>query len=203
MGYSIFILVTSLVLLGVWLDRQKNKKNAIHIAELDKTKLSDESIIKIQGEFERRLQNNVALPDGIHGRQAYIYWNLMRPWFESLISANRYSDNKSEKVRKDLSDYICLLESRETSKYLSLESNNVEARERYGLESNIETKKILMIENGVASAIGKEALEQLEKARGAEYDAFDRTGREPIAPLGYRYFPISINPYIEEIQIKK
>jgi hypothetical protein len=55
------------------------------------------------------------------------------------------------------------------------------------------------IEDGVAAAIGKEAVAQLEDIRSRKYDAFDRSGRKTMAPIGYHYFPTSIRPYVEEV----
>ena len=40
----------------------------------------------------------------------------------------------------------------------------------------------------------------MASVNGAEVFAFDRTGKKPIAPLGYHYFPVSIRPYVEELE---
>jgi len=56
-----------------------------------------------------------------------------------------------------------------------------------------------VIEDAMAAAIGKEAVAQLEDVRSRKYDTFDRSGKKPVAPIGYHYFPTSIRPYVEEL----
>lgn len=51
----------------------KEAKKALLFEEYDKANLSDEAIAKVQTEFEKRLEENADLPDGIRGKEAFIY----------------------------------------------------------------------------------------------------------------------------------
>lgn len=197
MEYQILIVVAVVVVMW-WFDKQRGKKEAFLFEEYDKAKLSDEAITKVQTEFEKRLEENADLPDGIRGKEAFIYWNLMRKWFGSLIAANRYTETVSDKTKYDWLDYMGLLEKKSTLQFLGAEAENEEKRGLYCKEADAAAKKIELIKNGMAAAIGKEAIEQLEHTRSRDCDAFDRSGEKPMAPIGYHYFPTSIRPYIEE-----
>jgi hypothetical protein len=58
-----------------------------------------------------------------------------------------------------------------------------------------------MIEDAMAAAVGQEAVKQLEEVRSRLDDAFDHTGKKPMAPVGYHYWstPNSKRPYDEEL----
>jgi hypothetical protein len=197
MEYLILIVVA--VVIVIWrLNKQRDKKEALLFEEYEKAKLSDEAVTKAQTEFEKRLEENADLPDGVRGKEAFIYWNFMRKWFGSLIAVNRYDETKSDKIKRDWLDYLNLLEEKKSLNLLSLEIENDEKRDRYAREADSAAKKIELIENGMVAAIGKEAIEQLEHTRSRDCDAFDRSGKKPMAPIGYHYFPTSIRPYVEE-----
>ena len=191
------LMVVAVVIVIWWFDKQRGKK-VLHFEEDGKAKLSDEAITKIQTEFEKRLEENIDLPDGVRGQEAFIYWNFMRKWFGSLIAANRYDETKSDKIKRDWLDYLNLLEEKKSLNFLSLEIENEGKRDRYAKQADVAAKEIELIENGMAAAIGKEAIEQLEHTRSSDYNAFDRSGKKPISPIGYHYFPTSIRPYVEE-----
>jgi hypothetical protein len=92
---------------------------------------------------------------------------------------------------------------RATISFLSAETDNEEKRKVY-VEEELEVKrKITTIEDAMAAAIGKEAVAQLEAARNAPGDAFDRSGKKLMAPSGFHYFPTSIRPYVEELTSDK
>ena len=181
-----------------WLNKQRDKKDELQFAEYEKEKLSDESVLKQQSEFEEDLENSIDLPDGIRGKEAYIYWNLMRGWFGTLLAQNHYDESKSTIVKKDILSYMYLLKERRTKGYLSLELEDKEKCERYSKDADEAYKQIELIENAVAASIGIEAIESLEHARSCSFDSFDRTGMKPIAPEGFKYFPKTFSPYSEE-----
>ena len=54
-----------------------------------------------------------------------------------------------------------------------------------------------MIGDGMAVAVGQEAVEA--DVRSRPHDAFDHSGKKPMAPAGFHYFPTSIRPYVEEL----
>jgi hypothetical protein len=175
-----------------WWHKTNETKNRERLEEYERNKLSDESVLKAQLEFEKRLGENIDLPDGIRGKTAFIYCNLMTKWFSSLIAANRYDKAMCKKLKSDWLEYLYLLEHQQTSNFLSLESSD-ETKEAWE-----ERKRYEMIEDGFAAAVGKEAIEELRQVRERSHDAFDRPGRN-IAPAGYHYFPASIRPYTEKL----
>lgn len=198
MGYQTLIVVAFIIIIGWWLDKQRSKKEALLFEKYKKAGLSDEAITKVQTEFEKRLEANTDLPDGIRRRDAFIYWNLMSKWFGSLIAANRYNETVSDKIKSDWLEYMYLLERKNTLQFLSREAENEKEQDIYDMEAYEAAKKIDLIQNGMAAVIGKEAIDQLEYVRSRSYDAFDQSGRKPMAPIGHHYFPTSFSPYVEE-----
>src|SRR5262249_14417268 len=189
----VFLIVcaVAIVIYILWKVHQ-HRKHKLKLLSDAKERLTDESVAKAQTEFERRLKEN-ALPDEMR-RAAFIYWNLMRTWFASLSAAKHYTDAGSDKLNSDWLDYMDLMQRRATAGfflYAALET------EKYNEELNEASRKMTMIEDGMAAAVGQEAVAQLEDVRGRPHYAFDRSGKKPMAPTGYRYFPTS--PYVEEL----
>jgi hypothetical protein len=193
----IVIAVIGVVCLFWWQKTNETKKRE-RLEEFERNKLSDESVLKAQLEFERRLEENVDLPDGIRGKTAFIYRNLMTKWFSGLIATNRYDEAMCKKLNSDWLEYLYLLEHQQTSNLLSLESSDQSKRASYLQEAWEGRKRYEMIEDGFSAAIGKKATEELRQIREMKYDAFDRSGRNA-APVGYHYFPASIRPYTEKL----
>jgi hypothetical protein len=171
--------------------------------ESDRNRLNDENILKAKADFEIRLDENADLPDGIGWRQAYIYRNLMSKWFDSLIAKYRYDESMSKKLSADWLSYMYLLESESKSSLLSFEKINANEKESYEQTAWLERKQYVAIENGFAAAIGNEAIEELRRVREAPIGAFDRSGRKPMAPIGYSYVPVSLHPYGEDLKPKQ
>lgn len=164
--------------------------------------LTEQELARLQMDFERRLANECDLPDGIRVRDAYIYWNLMCNWFDKLHAANRYDDEYAKKLRRDWCEYIQLLPKAKSARFLALETSNEVKAADYDQEAGSASRSIELIQNAFAAAIGADAIEQLLEIRSRDADAFERSGRRPIAPIGHHYFPVSINPYIEEYRPK-
>jgi hypothetical protein len=157
--------------------------------ELDHKKLSDENVVTGQAEFERHLDESADLPYGIHGRKAYIYRKLMSKWFETLTTQRRYDEPMAHKIKSDWLSYMKLLESQSTS---NLEAGTEIGRDgRRALE---EYNQCTAIKNAFAAAVGNEAIDELRRVRDAPLGGFDRSGRKPMAPMGYRYAPVSFTP---------
>src|SRR5262249_26336298 len=70
-------------------------------------------------------------------------------------------------------------------------------RNTYEEEAHAMRGKMTMIEDGMAAAIGQEAVAQLKDVRSRPPGAFDRSGKKPMAPVGYHYFPFP--PCIDEL----
>jgi hypothetical protein len=179
-------------------DQHREHKFKLLSDEYAKKQLSDEAVIKARAEFESRLETEVDLPDGIRWRAAFIYWNLMRQWFASLLASSRYT-GASDKLKADWVDYMHLMDRRARLNFLSTETDNEQNRKAYDEEGIEVSRKITLIEDAMAAAIGQEAAAQLEIARSRPHDAFDRSGKKPMAPVGLHYFPTSIRPYVEEL----
>ncbi len=77
--------------------------------------------------------------------------------------------------------------------------NDVKAS-AHAKEADIASRRVELIQNAFAAAIGAEAIEELRHVRSREADAFDRSGTQPMAPAGHHYFPVSLNPYVEKCE---
>ena len=124
----------------------------------------------------------------------------MNKWFATLIARHRYDNVMSEKLKTDWLNYLDLLAPQKTVSFLSAEATDEKNRESYGKDSCKMRQQYIAIEDGFAAAIGKEAIAELERVRGAAHSSFDRSGIKPMAPEGFHYFPVSLNPYVEELK---
>lgn len=196
-----YLIVVLAVIIGIiwWFKQHTNYGTVNASTSDDKNAVSDTELTLLQTNFERRLIEEQDLPNGIRGKQAYIYWNLMRNWFAQLNAAYRY-DAKALQLRIDWFDYIDLIHRTSTSRYLALESDNEDEAAAYYKDVKLSSQRIEFIENAYAVAIGVEAIEDLHKVKNREAGAFDRSGTQPIAPIGHHYFPVSLNPYVEKCQ---
>jgi hypothetical protein len=127
----------------------------------------------------------------------------MSKWFDSLIAKYRYDESISTNIRSDWLSYMYLLESESKSSFRSFETINVNDKESYEQTAWLERKQYVAIEDAFAAAIGNEAIEELRRVREAQIGAFDRSGRKPMAPIGYLYVPVSLHPYDEDLKPKQ
>jgi len=171
--------------------------------ESERKGLTDENVLKAKSDFEMRLDKNADLPDGIGWQKAYIYRQLMSKWFDSLIARYRYDESISANIRSEWLSYMYLLESESKSSYWSFETINVNEKESYEQTASLERKQYVAIEDEFAAAIGNEAIEELRRVGDAPIGAFDRSGRKPMAPIGYLYVPVSLHPYDEDLKPKQ
>jgi len=170
----LIVCATAILLYFLWKADLHREHNKLLSDEYAKRRLSDEAVIKAQTEFESRLETNIDLPDGIRGRDAFIYWQLMRKWFASRHASSRHAATESDKIKSDWLDYMHLMEERAILRFLSLGTENEEKRKAYDEEAIEVSRKITMIEDGMAAAVGQEAVAQLEDARRRPHDEFDR-----------------------------
>jgi hypothetical protein len=202
-----WLLIISIICIGAiaWLADKKNaKKRQLYLEKAEREKFNEENVLKEQLKFEKRLEANADLPDGIGWRKAYVYRHLMSNWFARLVAQYRYDEATAKKVRSDWLMYMYLLEQASTSKFLLLESetDSCDRHTSYAEQAWEEKKGYMAIEDAFAAAIGKEAIKELQYVREREHDAFDRSGKKPIAPTEYHYFPVSLRPYDEELMPK-
>jgi hypothetical protein len=180
-----------------WLDKHRNEaleKRDRELKEAERNKFNEENVRKIQLEFEWRLEET------IYWREAYIYRHLMSKWFSGLIEKYRYDKSRSNKIRSDWLSYMSLLKQAGSLSFLSLHSSNEDKRNSYKQRKLEERKTYMATEEAFAAQIGKKAVETLQRVRESEHDAFDRSGKEIIAPNGYHYFCVSFDPYKEELR---
>jgi len=208
MNFVVIVLIVIVVIIVVNVLLSRMNKNAAEIRkqqseECERQRLSDENVLKAKADFEKHLEEEFDLPDGIRWRKAYIYRHLMSKWSDSLIAKYRYDEPMSNKIRSDWLSYVYLLESESRSSFLASEATDAKRQERYGQDARLERKQYLAIEDAFAAAIGNEAIEELKRAREAPHDAFDRSGRKPMASIDYGYVPVSIRPYNEELRPKQ
>jgi len=124
----------------------------------------------------------------------------MRNWFSQLNAAYRYDEAQVQWLRRDWRDYIDLLPGVTTSQFLALEASSSAKASAHSGEAELASRKVELIENAFAAAVGESAIDELRQVRSRDADAFDRTGTKPMAPVGHHYFPVSLNPYVEECQ---
>ena len=199
MALEYILLIFASVAVTVWWFRFRATRKVVSDPDTaDASPLSVQELARVQTDFERRIAADCDLPDGIRGRDAYIYWNLMRKWFDRLIAANRYDDEYARKLQRDWRDYIELLPRAKTARFLALETGDKAKASAYDQEAELASLSVEIIQNAFAAAIRAEAIEELRDVRSRGADAFDRSGTRPMAPMGHLYFPISIRPYIEE-----
>lgn len=170
--------IIGVVALFRWMQENEIQRRKQQSEEWEQRRPSEENVLKAKADFEKRLDENADLPDGIVWRQAYIYRHLMSKWFDSLIAKYRYDEPMSKTLRSDWLSYLDLLKSARTSGYLSAEASDANTREVYGQEASLERKQYVAIEDAFAAAIGNEAMEELQRVRDAPPHAFDRSGRK-------------------------
>ncbi len=193
------IIIGGVFLLFWWGKKVQEEKEKRQSEEWQRERFSDETVAEEQATFERRLDENADLPDGIRRQKAYIYRQLMSKWFAALIAKHRYDDAISKKIKNDWINYLDLIERHETAKYLGLESSDEKKRNLYSEEAKQIVRQYMAIEDGFAAAMGEKAIKQLQQVRATEHDSFDRSGRK-IAPEGFHYFSVSIRPYREKLK---
>ena len=200
MDYLLFIL--AVVAITAWWFKTRSTSSESEIKTRETRTLSHDEVIKSQLEFERRLESESDLPDGIRGRDAYIYWNLMRKWFDKLAAENRYTEETFNKLQRDWCAYMELLPQMKSARFMAMELEDQQKATTYDQEAVQAARSIEAIQDAFAALIGHEATETLRSIRDLAADAFDRTGKRDVAPPGHHYFPVSISPYIEECKPK-
>lgn len=150
---------------------------------IPQTVIDENYITEYQTEFEKRLSENIDLPDAVHDRDVCIYKKLMSPWYEKLLAKFRYDSSKIQKIREDWVDYMESLEHIATYSFLSLESDTEEARNAYEEDHTMAYRKASSIENAFAEYIGEEAIKELKNIRQLDLTRINSKGE--IAPEGF------------------
>ena len=145
---------------------------------------SEEEVLAFQTKFEKRLEEQIDFPDGIHFTPIYIYKNLMRKWYSELAGKYRYDDQMIQKLRNDWVDYMYLLERASTANYLWFETDGESAEEHHQDVMNY-SRKICAIEDGFASYLGEDKVKELVKVRAYDHRKINKQGE--LAPEGKRF----------------
>lgn len=177
------------IIIAVWLITKRSQKSNLlqdegDISARENSKIEEDYVFKVQGEFEKNLENTY-LPDAVTGKDLHIYYYLMRPWFNELSSKYRYDEAMIQKLRKDWLDYIEALGDRNTYNFLSLESQTDEQNDHYREKHIVASRKVFAIQDGFAIAVGEEAVKKLADVQAREFFAFTREGE--MAPEGFTY----------------
>jgi len=179
----------------IWLIlRPKTKKNDVapnmydvaqNVPDVIKpVSITEETIFKTQGEFEEHLEQTY-LPNAILFQDLYVYRHMMAPWYKQLSGEHRYDEEHIQKIRNDWLAYMEALQDGHSSNYLYLEAKNEEEGSSHRKESIMMAKKARAIEDGFASAIGKEAVAELGRIRGLEWGRISAEGE--LAPEGFEF----------------
>lgn len=191
-----FIGIALIIVVVWWLTKKSNKTEVISITTqptdvVEETIITEEVVFEVQSRFETKLEEEIDFPDGIRGYPVHIYKNLMSVWYKKLSGENRYQDKMIQQIRKDWLSYIYSIEERATCHYLNMETSEDESPEKvssYRERAFMASQKIQAIEDGFASAIGKEAVEELRRLREINdnsFGKFDKFGN--LAPEGFEY----------------
>lgn len=174
MYIPIWLIIIAGILVYFYYHNKEKHSNLGQDKKSQPANIDEETVFEIETNFEKKLQNTY-LPDAITRKDLYIYKNLMRNWYDQLASKGRYNEPMIQKIRQDWLDYMSSLEDRNTYSYLSFETENEESdawREKHINAS----KKVFAIEDGFASAIGKEAIKELSRVRDESSFNFDVNG---------------------------
>jgi hypothetical protein len=181
------ILIVCWFAYGYYSDWKLRRKDEQNLREAELTRYDDNIILRKKAKFDKELDENVDLPDGIRRRDAYIYRNLISPWFLSLTATTRYEETENRKIKDDFYTYIYELQQSHTSHFLADMAKNDADRQAHWAEADISKTKCQIIEDAFAAAVGQTAVEELNAVRSrSPVEDFDRAGTR-MAPAGMRF----------------
>ena len=156
----------------LYLFRRNNKDRTEYqekqSAEYERDHFSEENVLQEQLRFEKRLEDNLDLPDGVHGREAHIYKALMSKWFAVLAAKHRDDESMLKKLRSDWLRYMHLLEHHSTIVVFATQSSSMK-RSAYDRDASKTRKDYMAIEDALAKEIGKDAVEELQEVRASAH----------------------------------
>jgi hypothetical protein len=158
------------------------EETELKIADEDKSRVTDESLLKQQSAFEAYLLKTY-LPDAIIGKDIYIYRNLILPWYKELSGKSRYNNDVAQKLRNDLSDYMHAMEDAKTYSFLSAEAKDEIERNSFDAKQEIAARRKIAIEDAFAWNISKDEVNELARIRSLHFYAFQPSG--DMVPEGY------------------
>ncbi|MCX6789994.1 MAG: hypothetical protein NTV60_00520 [Candidatus Kaiserbacteria bacterium] len=144
--------------------------------------IKEDVVFKRQSRFEDFIRQT-ARPDALSGKEIYIYINLMRVWYQKLVSEHRYEETLTQKIRGDWLDYMQAKEDMNTYSFLAMDAEEAKVKS-YNQEEELAARKAWAIEDAFAAAIGKEATTELTRIRAKNsMSEFDYEGN--LAPEGF------------------
>ena len=135
---------------------------------------ADKQILNAQAALEKHLRE-YWLPDHPGGKDAYIYKQLMRGWYEQIVAQSRYDKNRLRAIRVDWMEYIDLVQRNATNGFLHVTSKTpFEGRAYNNMLHG--SSRAEAIENAFAALIGNHATLLLNTVREKAFDDFDHEG---------------------------
>lgn len=167
---------------GVWWITKKAQSPTSSLIYKDFT---EDNVIEAQRKFEKSMIESDG-PVGIGYQQTHIYY-LLRGWFEKLCAQNRYKDDMLQRLRSDWMTYLNALEAHRIDVYLWMETDreDKEGNDYREEELRMSGMKVKALEDGIAAAMGEEAVKELERKRNMDQDRFGPNGKT--APKRKRY----------------
>lgn len=182
----IWVVIIGIIIFLVIQNKKKKARSSVVNEKEEPFVITEEVVFKAQNRFEDKITNETEFPDAISGNEIYIYRNLMRPWFDKLAAKHRYDEQMAQKLRSDWLDYIEAVGDRSTYNYLSLEfSEDEEKSKRYREDHVNASRKMFAIQEAFATAIGEEAIAELNKVQEMDFMMFSRHGE--LAPEGFKW----------------
>lgn len=165
-GIIAFIFALGCVYLFRWIDRRRADSREQPSTECKQDRFSEENVSEEQLRFERHLEDNANLSDGVHGRESYVYKSLMSKWFAILVTKYRDNESMSKKLRRDWLSYMNLLQHHSMLIVFAEKSTSAK-RTAYDRDAWEAKKSYMAIEDAFAEEIGKDAIEELQRIRAA------------------------------------
>lgn len=114
--------IAILILIYVGYQLLQGKKLSDPVIPKREVEYTQEDILIAQHDFEDQIRQ-AYLPDS-DIFSAYIYFELMKPWYQKFESKYRYEKDKIKSIRIDWVKYLNLLEDRARKKYLLSENDD-------------------------------------------------------------------------------
>jgi len=177
MYIPLWIIVIGAIIWFIYVrNKEKVQQNIPVTTNRKEIVVSEETVFKIQSKFEDKITDETGFPDAISGDEIYIYKNLMRPWFNKLAAQCRYDEKMTQKLRNDWLGYMEAVGDRSTYNYLSLESEDEKQSEKYREDHIAASRKMFAIQDAFATAIGTDAVSELNKIKEMSFMSFSRHG---------------------------
>lgn len=133
-----------------------------------------------------KISSNYDLPDGVRGRNVYIFQNFVIRNYDKIVAENKYNRYfDHNKLDQEIVEYIRAMFDVEQCKFLWNEAKDPEKLKRYGSEVDELCAKKISIEDYFAVTSGGVEKSDLDNLRRRKGNSFSKRGK--IAQMG-QYF---------------